>query len=483
MIINNFKIDTSVMPDTETTRRFVVSGEVGAQFKIIVLQNPASSSAHTLYYDFLDRTFESGHNDLNNNLIVTLGSSVYNDSIIFPSGGGEYVIKLTAINGTTIQNSNISVLTKSISKIAANPIITFKPGSSANLSTYATLPTVTATGAPGASGGNVSFNWDVTNASTDANGFGLRVPNIIGDHLFTMGALSSEDWYFETTETVDVSSPKTDTVDGAVSSSTAVTLDTSYITTGIAVGDFVYGSGVTSGTTVAAVNVGSDVKDITLSAAMSISDEVTLTFVTASRTVVVDDVTDIIVGMSIHEASGTNFHLTGTPRVASIDTINKTLALSTSQAFADGITLYFRAYGLKTIKAAIGLELSFSGVDITPTTLTTTVRATVSASTSVTLNATNGIGGGNFISYKGLGVSNASANAITSVTPDPDGTDGDGVMVVQLAQTLAKDAVLTFIDIYKIINFAGSISIKKYPTANRTIYLDLDKIITPGVAS
>ena len=99
-------------------------------------------------------------------------------------------------------------------------------------------------------------------------------------------------------------------------------LDTSYITIPrIAVGDFVYGSGVTSGTTVAAINVGGDVKDITLSAAMSISDGVTLTFVTPSNTVVVDDLTDIVVGMSINEASGTNFHLTGTPRVSFIDTV------------------------------------------------------------------------------------------------------------------------------------------------------------------
>ena len=474
MIINSFDIDVSDMPTAETSRSFTVSGDIGAQFMIVALQNPSSSSAHTLYYDFLNSIFESGHNDLNNNLIVTLTARIYSKSITFPSGGGEFVIKLMPIGNTEVQNSASHIITKNISKATANAVVTFKGGSlTTTANTYATLPTTTSTGAVNSSS-TFDFDWAVTNSAVDAFSHGLR---------YTTTTINDSFWYFQETDTVNVVSPKTDTVDGAVSSSTAVTLDTSYITTGIAVGDFVYGSGVTSGTTVAAVNVGSDVKDITLSAAMSISDEVTLTFVTASRTVVVDDVTDIIVGMSIHEASGTNFHLTGTPRVASIDTINKTLALSTSQAFADGITLYFRAYGLKTIKAAIGLELSFSGIDITPTTLTTTVRATVSASTSVTLNATNGIGGGNFISYKGLGVSNASANAITSVTPDPDGTDGDGVMVVQLAQTLAKDAVLTFIDIYKIINFAGSISIKKYPTANRTIYLDLDKIITPGVAS
>ena len=474
MIINNFNIDVSDMPTAETSRSFAVIGEVGAQFKIIALQNPSSSSTHTLYYDFIAKAFEAGHNDLNNNLIVTLTGKTYNNDIIFPSGGGEFVIKLIPIGDTKVQNSASHIITKNISKATANTVVTFKGGSlTTTADTYATLPTTTSTGTVNSSA-NFSFNWAVTNSAVDAFSHGLR---------YTATKTNESFWYFQETDTVNVASPKTDTVDGAVSSSTAVTLDTSYITTGIAVGDFVYGSGVTSGTTVAAVNVGSDVKDITLSAAMSISDGVTLTFVTPGNTVVVDDLADIAVGMIISEASGTNFHLTGTPRISFVDTTTKTLTLSSDQAFADGITLYFRAYGLKYIKDAIGLSLSFNSIGITPTVLTTTVRATVSASTSVTLNATNGIGGGNFIGYKGLGVNNASANAITSVTPDPDGSDGDGVMVVQLAQTLAIGAVLTFVDIYKIINFTGIINITQYPTANKTIYLDLDKIITPGVAS
>ena len=474
MIINSFNIDTSELPAAETRRSFTVIGEIGAQFMIIALQNPSSSSAHTLYFDFDSSTFETGHNDLNNNLIVTLTATVYSNSITFSSGAGDFVIKLLPIGDTTFKDPSLKVITKEISKASADAVVTFKGGAfTTTIDNYATLPTKTSTGAVSASS-NFTFNWDVTNSSTDAYSHGLR---------YTETAVNDSFWYFQETDTVNVASPKTDTVDGAISSSTALTLDTSYVTTGIAVGDFIYGSGVTNGTTVAAVNVGGNAKDITLSAAMSIGDGVTLTFVTASTEVVVDDITDLVVGMGIHEATGTNSYLTSTPRISSIDTDTKTLTLSSREAFADGITLYFRAYGSTWIKKAIGLALSFGGVNITPTTLTTTVRANVSASTSVTLNATNGIGGGNFIKYKGLGVDNSSSNLITSVTPDPDGTDGDGVMVVQLAQTLSAGTTLTFEDIYKIINFTGSVNITQYPAANRTIYLDLDKIITPGVAS
>ena len=445
---------------------------------IIALQNPSGSSTHTLYYDFNSQVFESGHNDLNNNLIITLAGTSYSDNIIFPSGAGEFVVKLIPLEGTIIQGEQI--ITKEISKAGADAVVTFSGGSlTTNASIYATLPTITSTGAVEASN-SFGFNWDITNSSTDANSHGLRYTGTAESQTININEWF---WYFQETDTVNVASPKTDTVDGAVSSSTAVTLDTSYATTNIQVGDFVYGSGVTNGTTVTAVNVEDNVKDITLSAAMSISDGVTLTFVTASVDVVLDDVTDLVVGMSIDEATGTNSYLVEKPRISKINTETKTISISSEQAFADGITLYFRAYGLSYIKDATGLELSFGEISIVPTTLTTTVRANVSSSTSITLRATNGIGGGNFIKYKGLGVDNSSSNLITSVTPDPDGTDGDGVMVVQLAQTLSAGTVLTFENTYKVINFTGSINITKHTAVNRTIFLDLDKIITPGVAS
>jgi hypothetical protein len=309
-----------------------------------------------------------------------------------------------AIGNTEIQNKKGGVITKSISKLA-NPTITFTPGTlTTTANTYATLPTTTSTGAI-ASGDLVSFDWAVTNSSVDAYSHGLRPPS-------TAITINDSYWYFQAT----------DTVNGAVSSST---------------------------------------------------------------TVVIDDLTDIVVGMTINEVSSGSLSGTAStrPRITAIDTDSKTLTLDAAQTFADGITLYFRAYGTALIKDATGLDLIFNTTTMTPTQLTTTVRADVSASTTITLNATNGIGGGNFIAYKGVGVDNSSANKITSVTPDPDGSDNDGAMVVQLAQTLSAGTVLAFSSIHKVINFASIINIQAYPSANRTIYLDLDKIITPGVAS
>jgi len=403
--ISSLVINTNDLPAAETKRSFVVNGDIGAQFQIIVLQNPSSSSAHTLYYDWNDGAFASGHNDSHNNLSITLKSKTYNNDILFPSGVGEFVIKLIPIGETTVKGLTSRIITKSISKASSNATVTFTPGTlSTNAANYATLPTSTSVGAINSSG-KFSFSWDVTNSTTDAKSFGFRLlkPAIIVNDSY---------WYFQ----------ETDTVNGTVSSST---------------------------------------------------------------TVVIDDITDIVVGMTINEVSSGS--LSGTPRVTAIDTVTKTITLNLAQSFADGITLYFRAYGSKDIQKAIDLSMTMKDTKFEGQKLTSTLRddsdGDYTTSTTVRLGATNGISGGGVVRYQGEGVSNSSANTVTSVTPDPDGTDGDGAMVVSLTQTLLKGAIITFYGSHKIVNFNGEISINKYPAANRTIYLDLEKIITLGTAS
>ena len=81
--ISSFTIDTSDIPAAATNRMFTVSGTSGGQFKMIVLQNPSSSPNQTLYYNWKSRSFSAGHNSLHNDLIVSLPSNIYNNSIIF----------------------------------------------------------------------------------------------------------------------------------------------------------------------------------------------------------------------------------------------------------------------------------------------------------------------------------------------------------------------------------------------------------------
>ena len=115
--------------------------------------------------------------------------------------------------------------------------------------------------------------------------------------------------------------------------------------------------------------------------------------------------------------------------------------------------------------------------------ITLTIGSTFTlAPTTLNLNGTYGIAGGNHVTLSGLGINNATANAVTSVSA----SSSAGSIVVQTSQSsdlLTVGGILRFDGCHQTINIIGSIKITKYPTANRTIYLDVDKFITVGTAS
>ena len=413
--ISSLAIDTSSMPTAITSRVFSVTGGKNAKFKMIALQNPSSSSTHTLYYDWKSQAFESGHNDINNDLVVSLSGSTYTNNINFPSGGGEFVIKLIPLNGTKIKNSQGGIITKTISKRSADVTLTFAPRSVVNAAAggnYATQPTMQSTGTVGSS--NIAeFNWDVENISNDTHGFGLR---LTGPYK----TINENAFYFETTEDVVQNTVS----DGADSTRITVT-STANLSTGMELTYY-------KGTTAPENNAGSAV---------------------------------------------------GTTTIASIGTEPNSagkfeIVFSQAVGFDEGETMTFRAYG-STMEDAIGLNMSFQGsfIAVVPTILTKTVRTDVSNSSTITLNGTYGIAGGNVVGYTGVGVNNSSANAVSTVSAP---SLGAGSIAVQSNQTLSTGTVLTFVNCHRVINFTGSFTISKYPTANQNIYFDLDKYITVG---
>ena len=220
MKINSFNIDINNMPTGRTIKPFTITGDKGAEFEIIALQNPSSSSNHTLYYDWKSKSFEAGHNDSHNNLRVKLSDGSYNNSIVFPAGGGDYVIKLITINGTETSSSNSKVITRSISKATANTTIIFKPGS-ADTTYYQTLPTSTSVGAV-TDTDKLSFSWSVLNSTTDAKSHGFKLT------AADISTYNSKYWYFTTTENV-VTNTAGDTED----STTVVVADTTYLCVGM----------------------------------------------------------------------------------------------------------------------------------------------------------------------------------------------------------------------------------------------------------
>ena len=398
--IKRLQIDTSTMPTTVTARTLTVLGEVGAKFMINILQGGTIN-----YYDFVSREFVSGHTNKDNNLIVVMTSARHQLDIIFPSGAGPFIIKLIALDDTEMSDGS-KVASKTIEKSASDTTITFSPATS-NTSNYATFPTSTSTGSPSGGTGVMSYDWTITNASTDSHGFGIR-PTAGGNASIEV---NDQYWYYTVTGTVD----------GAITSSNVVKLDS------------VAGLGV--GTVITGVSAGS---------------------------------------------------LSGTPSIVSINDGDSSITLSSSQTFADDITLTFKAYGSTNIETATGASLTFESIESAPTGfLEKTVRSGGSG-TTVNLNGTYGLGGGNVASYYGYNVDNSGNNKVTSVSASSTA----GSMVVQSSQSLTVGTKLLFFNSYQtlLIRQAGagstpSVTVNKYPTSNITIYLDIDQFISVNAAS
>lgn len=198
--------------------------------------------------------------------------------------------------------------------------------------------------------------------------------------------------------------------------------------------------------------------------------------ITSSNKVVVDDLTDIGVGMIIHTiSSGT---LTGTPTITAIDEDKKELTLSSAQTFSDGITLNFRAIGLDAIRNSTGISFTFQGLSVTADEISKTVRTTASG-TTVNLNGTYGISGGGHVTISGVNIVNTSANTVQSVSA----SSSAGSMVMEVAQVIKAGSKIYFHGCTDTIRLKGNLIIDQYPTKDQTIYLVIDNFITAGAAS
>ena len=402
--INNITIDITDIPKEGAVRNFNIKGDVGAKF-ILIISNSSGS-----YYNFQEATFSLGHNP-QKMLKGTIEGGGYDGQVIFPDASGSlYDIVLIADPTDNTSLKKDGAINKRITQLG-NTTLELALASTANSSSYKTFPSnVTVVGSP-TSSASKSISWNIENADTDANGFGLVINQNEKD---TNKIISDKAWYFSNTQTVD----------GDVSSSTTIKL-------------------------------------------ISVSD--------------------LIVGMTVYSGTG----LSGTPNIQSVNTTTNTITVSSAQSISDGVTLTFRATGISNINSVLGCSIA---PDLRLTDLvrvTSTVRGVVSGSTTVTLNGTYGIPGGDITTYSGTNVNNSSANTVTNnrtASGNNVASSAAGEMVVTLAQTFKGGEVLTFDvaspkQLADSITLSGSITVNSQPNATRIIYLDLDPIITPGTTS
>jgi len=205
-----------------------------------------------------------------------------------------------------------------------------------------------------------------------------------------------------------------------------------------------------------------------------------------SLTVVLDDISNITVGSVLVSVSSGS--LNGTPVIKLIDTATKqiTLSGSTGQSFADGITLTFHTIA-SDIQAATGLGFTLNKISLQAiTSPTTTVRGSHVNATTINLNGTYHISGGDEVKYTGTNVDNSSTNTVTSVSASAT----QGSMIVTHPQNFSGGETLTFRAVDErtytfsdTSRFAGTVTIDQYPSEDVTVYLDLATLITHGSAS
>lgn len=208
----------------------------------------------------------------------------------------------------------------------------------------------------------------------------------------------------------------------------------------------------------------------------------------SNNVVTVASLTDIVIGMELIYHKGTTAP-SATTVISNINTSEKTITFSTNVAFEDGQTMKFRAKGSDLINEAIGANIDFSHwredvISATSAELTKTVRAT-GTNTTIALNNTHGISGGDHVIFKGLNAVNTSTNTIVSVTEDIDGSGENGAITARVNQTaaLTVGTKLYFDGSSASIAVKNKILIYSRPSASRIIYLNLDEFITPGTAS
>ena len=211
--------------------------------------------------------------------------------------------------------------------------------------------------------------------------------------------------------------------------------------------------------------------------------------ISSSTTVVLDSVTNLVVGMSLVALSSGS--ISGSPIITSID--GNTVTLSVAQSVNDGVSLYFRAYGSTLISQVFGLSINFSNIVAKGTQLTKTVRSNTTfpasdGAVTLNLNGTYGIAGASLVRISGYNINeNANNNLITSVSA----SSSAGSVNVTFAGS-ADDVVSSIVPIgttvyingsHQEIKIEGTVTINKYPASNAKLALDLTKFITHGAAT
>lgn len=424
-IIKQVRIDQSNMSSLATSRNLLVQGEVSAEFIVNVVKRNGTSKES--YYNFKTKSFTQVFNS-ENSLSVKMAGSSFQMPILFPADatGEVYSILVMAKQQTTEFSNGSFVTTRNITQVGQTSVyLEVDEGSeisAALINKYTAHPPdtpVLTTGSTVTSGStNIPISWTLTNASTDAHGFGLMLPERPASNQFVI----PDTYWF---------SQQTQVVDGSISNST---------------------------------------------------------------TLVLDSVLFLFVGSTLSAASAGSIATDDDGEYPTITAINgNTITLSVQQSISDGVTLYFRAYGPTLISKVFGLDISFNNFIAKGTQLIKTVRTNTTfpesdGDVAINLNGTYGVTGNNLVRVTGFNINESGSNNLIKSVSASSTAGSISVTFAGAADGVVSGVVPVGTKLYingshQEIKIEGVVIIKKFPTINAKLKLDLTKLITHGVAS
>ena len=211
----------------------------------------------------------------------------------------------------------------------------------------------------------------------------------------------------------------------------------------------------------------------------------------SSTSVVVDDLSNLVVGMELISSTGGGDSIGTDAEITAIDTDTKTLTLSAASSLTNDATMAFRAYGPRLIQNAIGIGLSLTNPTCKLGQTSTTVRTAITSGTATILEVigTTGISVGATVRCRFIDKStDTNACKVSGMNPATVG-DGDGQIEIEngrfdASKSDINTATIVYIDgSSNVIYLSGTIHISKYPSADQNIYIDTSKIFTIGTAS
>ena len=520
--IKTFNLDFSDLPATSEHRVFTIIGDDGARFKLQVKDNTTN-----YYYNFVTNVFQATESSLEESI-----SGLYTGGVAFPAvtgGDDQYDIFLYAIPSSTPEEStqhdtynevrfgdgslDINGSTGSNSLMMQKVIYQYA-ALTLTLSGYSPAATVAGTFGTdtmsinrGKTQAKTAFSFTTTAGATAAYRV-LKQP--VADDVIAFVAPVIGDIPIDLPgENIYPAISDSDTVNGAVTSGTTVTMDTA-VASKMKVGDRVTGNAALNATTATVVSLDSTYA-FTLSEAVAIADGLRLDFsnrmnyswpidnyanILKESMILVPDTnitTDTSIG--IYEDTITLFEGTKEEKtivknarpalstLAKKPTVVKGLiTVQEGQVVFDkqqvlalaGDTLKVGGYGENEILRVYGWEVKFTDLAIALTAPTTTTTEATSAHATIAVADREGVI--NTVStVSGIGINPALADPTLTTG---GGLDGAGDWIMSAVQTLESGVTLTVGNTGRIATITGNIEIVKAGTASQTLRFDVEKLLS-----